>query len=173
MRRWLSPEARAVSSAAPDRSTVVAVPSGALVLLLLALSFSFSSTERVWANESMSGPFVAIEADRTAGAISDAEALLYRFFLVSDRTRVPSEYLTTAGPPIRCATQIYLEMGERVSEYPEDLQRQIQSLLVRPDPAGESVTYSMTWARSWRGRSPSSWAMPATPVWCFSCAKRG
>ena len=133
MRRWLSPEARAVSSAAPDRSTVVAVPSGALVLLLLALSFSFSSTERVWANESMSGPFVAIEADRTAGAISDAEALLYRFFLVSDRTRVPSEYLTTAGPPIRCATQIYLEMGERVSEYPEDLQRQIQSLLVRPD----------------------------------------
>lgn len=165
MRRWLSPEASAVASATPDRSTcmeraqsphmgqatptrtvrakptrrvlansgrmVRAQRSVAALLPLLAFYLAFANVAP--ADGSMSGPLVAIEADRSSGEITDADALLYRFFLVSDPDRVPSEYLAARGEPIRCATQIYVEMGERVSEYPEHLQREIQSLLGRPD----------------------------------------
>ncbi len=74
----------------------------------------------------------AIEAARSAGEITDAEAILYKVYFVKGSARLPKRFELAGGDRIKCGTQILLEAMEAMPTLPLEMQRELKNLMVRP-----------------------------------------
>lgn len=73
----------------------------------------------------------AINDAYLGGEITEAEALLYRFYFVKDPAKLPA-HLRKEGQPIKSATAILLEVYDRESTLPAEIRYEIAQYRVRP-----------------------------------------
>jgi hypothetical protein len=74
----------------------------------------------------------AINQSYLAGDISEAQALLYRFYFVKKYDKLPAQYQLRAAQRGRCGTPILLEVYARMNELPAAMLNEIRDDRARP-----------------------------------------
>lgn len=74
----------------------------------------------------------AINQSYLAGDISEAQALLYRFYFVKNFDKLPAEYQIRSAEPARCGTPILVEVYSRMNELPAAMLNEIRDDRQRP-----------------------------------------
>jgi len=74
----------------------------------------------------------AINQSYLSGEITEAQALLYRFYWVKAFDKLPAQYQLRASEPARCGTPILLEVYSRMNELPAAMLAEIEDSRARP-----------------------------------------
>lgn len=74
----------------------------------------------------------AIHQSYLAGEISEAEALLYRFYFVKAFDKLPAQYQLIGDRRARCGTPILMDVYSRMGDLPTDMVSKIQDERARP-----------------------------------------
>ncbi len=100
-------------------------------LLLLAAQPQALAAERLGELSSPSA-LQAIESAYDAGEIGQAEALLYKLYALHQSARLPEKYRVAGAVPVKCGTQIVLEVQESLASMPGKIAQEAAALLARP-----------------------------------------
>jgi hypothetical protein len=84
----------------------------------------------------------AIHQSYLTGEISEAQALLYRFYFVKSFDKLPAQYQLLGAERARCGTPILMEVYSRLNELPTAMLNEIQDQ--RSRPSGLSLTRTTT-----------------------------
>ncbi len=102
-------------------------------LLLLAWISVFAALPAAGSPEEPLPTSIArIEQARESGSIAEPEALLYKLYALHGSAKLPREFVVDEPIPMKCATQILLEVREALERMPSGVRTEMETLLVRP-----------------------------------------
>ena len=73
-----------------------------------------------------------IQRAADGGEISQSEALLYKLYALHQSALLPARFVAEGGGPVKCGTQVVLEVRENLAQMSGKMAQEAEALLVRP-----------------------------------------